>query len=754
MQLFSLYLVVSLSIALLSRILGDRFDEAMIVPWLVIPILTAILVLKHPSKWPVALGAFASGLIMAQVLLEALGYLPHQIAIEAENPSLTYLLICVLEAICDVFLAWITATLIIKSTNSTKYDLLGNVNDTDISKLINYKTLFIVPTIPTVIYLTRSIEVGIINKLTITPVSAYSLLQSDIISTFMMLPIILGVFLKKAHAPQLQPSLRPFRVFAGIYLSLVLTANLGLTGMNALSTPESVVVVYALLGILSLCSPSMLSAALLQLSVYVSLYISDTEFSGPSVNFATFVFVMGSSTVILMLLRVLSQYRANKNLEQIETQNALLSESAERMRNLAYTDSLTGLMNQMALLEWFSDKAKSIKNDYTVFIVNIDNFRSINETFSHEIGNKLLISISNILRMEFPGPQNIARLGGGEFVVLTEKVDDKIAKEFGISICTKIARAKMLENDMALDQTVSIGCTHASPAQDFSYIKLKCDLALDQARNLGGNTIVIANSDFVKHETERGAFITDHEIQAAIEKFEFSYFCQPIIDFEIDKIVGFETLIRWTKPDGQVISPAVFIDKLTPILFKPHNAKIRYLMREKVLISLAQHDDIYISWNFDLSQFYDLNFIENELQDRNRLLHNFNFKFMYEISEKRLGKSVNEERLCKNIEKLKDERSFIALDDFGVEESNVVRLANLPIDFIKLDKSLVDKIEKDRKAHSIIESLVNLGESLPLQIIAEGMETYLQANLLLECGVKKQQGYYHGKPTLMLPSNS
>lgn len=127
---------------------------------------------------------------------------------------------------------------------------------------------------------------------------------------------------------------------------------------------------------------------------------------------------------------------------------------------------------------------------------------------------------------------------------------------------------------------------------------------------------------------------------------------------------------------------------------------------------------------------------------------------MYEISEKRLGKPVNEERLCKNIERLRDDRSFIALDDFGVEESNVVRLTNLPIDFIKLDKSLVDKIEKDRKAHSIIESLVNLGASLPLQIIAEGMETYSQANLLLECGVKKQQGYYHGKPTLMLPSNS
>jgi diguanylate cyclase (GGDEF)-like protein len=424
------------------------------------------------------------------------------------------------------------------------------------------------------------------------------------------------------------------------------------------------------------------------------------------------------------------------------------------LMSLVEHDPLTKLFNRRGLSERLPKAIASCrrrKNYGTVLFIDLDHFKDINDSKGHDTGDIVLIEVAQRLKESVGTEDTLARFGGDEFVILIEDIGDN--EEDAIGNTTKIAN-KILSvlsipfyiSEYKFKISGSIGIALFSKDAKADDLLRYADAAMYTAKDAGRNTMRFFDLDIQRISEEKIALTT--RLQKAFEEDQNALFCHYQIQVdEKQKIIGVESLIRWNDPVLGSVSPSIFmpIAEKNDLIFKLGSF---VLNQAGQLLKEWEQDPLKKSWrisvNISAIQLEEEYFVEL-IQG---IIDEFNFepaKMRLELTEGVLIK--NTQKALLKIQELTVMGLTFSLDDFGTGYSSLSYFKQLPLHELKIDKSFVQDIMSDINDRNIVQTIIAFGNQLDLDVIAEGVETKEQYEMLLSLGCKYFQGYYFGKPT-------
>ena len=432
-------------------------------------------------------------------------------------------------------------------------------------------------------------------------------------------------------------------------------------------------------------------------------------------------------------------------------------QAAEQIHNLAFFDPLTNLPNRRLLLDRIQHSLLSSLRcgEFGVLMMlDLDHFKNINDTKGHDAGDLLLIEASQRLLASVRGEDTVSRLGGDEFIVLIENAGTNIetAAIHGETIAEKIRAAIsvpfQLESDEHAHQTtVSIGVTLFKGNDISPEILLKqADVALYQAKTAGRNAIKFFNASMQAEINSR--YNLEVELRNALKNKEFCLYYQPQFNHH-GAIVGAEALIRWNCPSKGLVSPNDFIqiaEETGLILEIGHWVLNTACAQLRLWANDNRTAHLTISVNVSPRQFLQKDFVEivgnciagNGIQPQ---------RLKLELTESVFLNNID--FVIEQMKHLADQGISFSLDDFGTGYSSLTYLKKLPLSQVKIDKSFIRDLMIDPNDEAIVKAVIVLGQSLGLDVIAEGVETNDQFDYLRQNGCLLYQGYLFGKPLPM-----
>ncbi len=415
----------------------------------------------------------------------------------------------------------------------------------------------------------------------------------------------------------------------------------------------------------------------------------------------------------------------------------------EKVRRLAYFDSLTGLSNRSKLSEVFNGITAKTDNDVALVFIDLDNFKLINDSYGHYIGDKLLITVATRLQEICTDKMYISRLGGDEFtIIIWDYKSEKELTEF-VEKLINYLESSININGQNITLAVTIGISlYPKDANSFDNLLKKADTAMYKA-NEKICKYIFFNQQMNDAIVER--LNLRNSIKLAMEQGEFFLYYQPQYWSRDKKMMGLEALIRWNSSTLGFVSPAKFIPAAEESrLIIPLG---EWILEEALKFLRQVHDRGYqhliMSVNISPIQLIQRNFAEMVIG----LLKRYELSPEYlelEITESAMMESV--ERVLHNILLLREMGIRIALDDFGTGYSALNYLTKIPINTLKIDKSFIDNIGQVKEKSLLISSIVDIGRKLGLSIVAEGVETEDQFNYLQRRNCERIQGYLFSKP--------
>ena len=415
-----------------------------------------------------------------------------------------------------------------------------------------------------------------------------------------------------------------------------------------------------------------------------------------------------------------------------------------QLQMLVEQDELTGLYSRRGLKKRFSDGMR--KKTAGVYIFDLDHFKSVNDSYGHEAGDALLSAMGQTMTRLTETGGCAARLGGEEFAIIRPWQGWEEAKEFGEALRLALEQTVVVSGGRTISRTASIGIAKLGTSEVLSDAMRLADDFAREAKLRGRNMVCAGEEEELRALELRGTFITAEEIQLALEAGEFYYAVQPFWDVEARRIEGFEALIRWQKADGTVLSPLQFVSVFDEVTREPAFAALNTAMRKDVLAKLSDFPDAYVSFNYTLEQLAYVG-ASKELMGIYGSAKDFPGRvIMIELSEMALSQRGDLDVLRAELKALGENGYLIALDDFGVESSNLNRLQELPIHVVKLDKTLIDDFNTSERVRSIVSGIAMIVRSLNMKVIVEGVETTQQAQALMHHSLYVHQGYVHAKP--------
>jgi diguanylate cyclase (GGDEF)-like protein/PAS domain S-box-containing protein len=418
--------------------------------------------------------------------------------------------------------------------------------------------------------------------------------------------------------------------------------------------------------------------------------------------------------------------------------------AAERLSHAATHDDLTELPNRAALVERLDELlVGAAPGQVSVLFIDLDNFKVVNDSLGHGVGDQMLREVARRLRHVMRDKDCLARFGGDEFVVFVNGDVDAAA------VAERLRRAvqrSIFVDGHELVTTASIGiAVNSSGALSADELLRDADAAMYRAKAAGRDRVEAFTEATRRASVE--ALQTSTELRRGLERGEVVPYFQPIVDLDGGQVVGFEVLARWLHPDRGLLVPAQFL----PVA---EEAGLMTELGSRILRdSLAQlahwranglrFADCSLSVNVATQQLIDASFLD--------LVHDALGEtgidadsLWLEITETAL---MADTRAAGNA--LRDLRGLglhLSVDDFGTGYSSLTYLKRFPVEAIKIDRSFVLGLGLEADDTSIVEAVVNLGHSLGLTVVAEGVETPLQLNRLRDLGCDKAQGYLFGRP--------
>ncbi|MDO8249264.1 MAG: EAL domain-containing protein [Rhodoferax sp.] len=422
------------------------------------------------------------------------------------------------------------------------------------------------------------------------------------------------------------------------------------------------------------------------------------------------------------------------------------------IHQLAFYDPLTQLPNRRFLMERVQQTLAASergKQGGAMLFIDVDNFKDLNDTLGHDMGDQLLCQIAARLRACTRAQDTLARLGGDEFVVMLQALSPgpdeaaQQARQAAIKILKTIEAPYQLGTQ--LHQTsVSIGIAMFSDQHASRDEMLKqADLAMYQAKSDGRNTLRFFNPDMQAQVTARTALEADlHQAMAASE---FLLYYQPQVNKD-GQWLGMEALLRWQHPQRGLIPPLEFIPvaESSGLILPLGRWILATACRQLVAWSAVDgKSHLSIAVNVSARQFHQADFVQDVQQALQASGANPQ-RLALELTESQLLDDVD--GVVVKMGALKAMGVRFSLDDFGTGYSSLSMLKRLPLDQLKIDQSFVRDVLTDPQDASIIKAIVTLGASLDLHVIAEGVETVAQRDALMALGCQKFQGYLFGRP--------
>ncbi len=416
----------------------------------------------------------------------------------------------------------------------------------------------------------------------------------------------------------------------------------------------------------------------------------------------------------------------------------------DKIKYMAYHDSLTGLPNRHMYNEYLEKVIKrSEQNNQSlaVMFIDLDRFKFINDLMGHEAGDILLKQVSERLINCVREGDLVSRQGGDEFAILLEGIDEETVRNVSDGILKAFSTPFMIKNKEFFTSP-SIGISlFPLDGHDKESLKSKADTAMYLAKNRGKN-----NYQFYLHE--QGDILNrkiklEQDLRSALKGNEFYLEYQPKLELNTEKIYGVEALVRWRHPELGIISPTEFI----PIVEESGliDSLGKWILHEACKQNkkwLESDIQIKMAVNVSPLQFEDHNFVEiiNQVLSEHQLPPQH---LGLEITES-VMQNINKSSVIINA--LKCLGVKISIDDFGTGYSSLSVLSNLPIDFVKIDKTFVSEILINANTASLVKTMIEMGKNLNFELIAEGIENKLQAEFLINVGCRFGQGYYYSPP--------
>ena len=422
------------------------------------------------------------------------------------------------------------------------------------------------------------------------------------------------------------------------------------------------------------------------------------------------------------------------------------NKARERLIHEATHDALTGLGNRMLFLDRHKRRVEERRENNDVspaalLVIDLDNFKEVNDTAGPDVGDQLLIKIAERLQGVLPAGSELFRYGGDEFAIWLDESDESQTRQFAESV-VELCHQTIKIDDWSFGIGASAGVARLPDDGNTLKELLRCaDIALHQAKRLRCGVSFFTSSNDPDKELK---IALRSQLHQAISENQFVLFYQPKVNLQDHQIRGVEALARWVHPIHGLLPPYLFIDLIEQ--GGVVNLFSRYVLRQAIRQLrdwLDQGREIPIAVNLSSYNLLDVSLVDyirdtlEEMRVPGRLLE-------IELTESAAMLDVASAQEIFGL--LHPEGIKVSIDDFGTGMSSLAYLKTLDVDYIKIDRSFISRLENSDTDQAIVTCMIDLCRNLHKQVIAEGVETAEQAELLLNMGCDQAQGYFFSKP--------
>jgi diguanylate cyclase (GGDEF)-like protein len=447
----------------------------------------------------------------------------------------------------------------------------------------------------------------------------------------------------------------------------------------------------------------------------------------------------------------LSQKLIRQNAENIRR---IKSAAEDQIHKLAYYDTLTSLPNRTLFLLTLNEQTRQRENDantgrFAVITMDLDHFKDINDTMGHNIGDAILRAVGKRLRAAMPESATVARSGEDEFAI-TMKLDDEVqtSRDIAERVIGVIRSEPFKVFNEMFQVRASIGvATYPDDGIDPDQVLKNADIALNRAKEEGRDLIKEYSEDFDRAVQQRFQMLRD--LREAMERGQLDLYYQPQLDLNTGKVIGAEALLRWFKPDnskegGTFISPADFVPVAEQSgLIVPIGEWVIQTACTNAARWAREGHNFRIAVNISGAQFYQSDIVAyvSKILDETKLPPHL---LELEVTESVFMEDIQHTiTILQNLHALGVE---LAIDDFGTGYSSLSYLRQFPIDRLKIDQSFIRNALNNADDAAIARTIVALGHSLNLKVIAEGVETKEHEQFLMDQGCDEVQGFRYSRP--------
>lgn len=433
-------------------------------------------------------------------------------------------------------------------------------------------------------------------------------------------------------------------------------------------------------------------------------------------------------------------------IDEFEKSAHALRESRERFRHAAYHDALTGLGNRNKLLESAAECLRNTAENaqFAVIILDLNRFKTVNDSLGHFIGDRLLIMVGERLVNSIKDLGVVSRLGGDDFAVLLPFIkSEREAERYAETIISALSDSFDIDGRSIFTKAsagIAIsGKRYNSPEE----ILRDADIALYHAKETGRDIVVF---DTIMHERAVKLLEIETDLRFAFERNEFVLYYQPIIDLDAMELAGFEALVRWNHPCRGLVTPQEFISVAEASgLIQPITIKLLRSACEQLAAWNRQFENrrLFVSVNLSaghLSRSGIVDALRSILYETETIPD----RLKLEITESAVMEDAD--RAITILRKIKDLGVGLSIDDFGTGYSSLSYLQRLPVDTLKIDRSFVSSMQNGADNGEIVRTVIAMAKALKLDVVAEGVETVHHLHQLRILGCEYGQGYLFSRP--------